>query len=110
MLERPRLLHEDDIDQEFPSPINDENLVWNEGYKPRPGRDATMFVRVAHARLAQILARAARELYAITPMSHAKQMETIQDLISQISDWQKQLPPIFSGGIRPSSLVAIFRR
>ncbi|KAF3399659.1 hypothetical protein DPV78_006796 [Talaromyces pinophilus] len=110
MLGRPRLLQEDDIDQEFPSPLNDEDLVWNEGFKPKPARDTVMFAPVAHARLAQVLARAAKELYAITPMSHAKQMETIQDLTSQISDWQKQLPTIFSGDIKPSSLVAIFRR
>lgn len=110
MLGRPRLLQEDDIDQEFPSPLNDEDLVWNEEYKSKPARDTVMFAPVAHARLAQVLARAAKELYPITPMSHAKQMETIQELTSQISDWQKQLPPIFSGEIKPSSLVAIFRR
>lgn len=110
MLGRPRLLQEDDIDQEFPSPLNDEDLVWNEGFKPKPTRDTVMFAPVAHARLAQVLARAAKELYPITPMSHAKQMETIQDLTSQISDWQNQMPPIFSGDIKPSSLVAIFRR
>lgn len=110
MLGRPRLLQEDDIDQEFPSPLNDEDLVWNEGFKPKPARDTVMFAPVAHARLAQVLARAAKELYPITPMSQAKQMEMIQDLTSQISDWRKQLPPIFSGDIKPSSLVAIFRR
>lgn len=110
MLGRPRLLQEDDIDQEFPSPLNDEDLVWNDGFRTKPARDTVMFAPVAHAHLAQVLARAAKELYAITPMSHAKQMETIQDLTSQISDWQKQLPPIFSGDIKPSSLVAIFRR
>lgn len=109
ILGRPRLLQDEDIDQEFPSHTNDEDLT-TEGVYPKPGRDCIMDAPIYHTRLAQILARASKEQYAIQPIPDKQQIEASVARTDEIFAWQAQLPPFISGAIQASSLVPVFRR
>ncbi|KAF2101647.1 hypothetical protein NA57DRAFT_33659 [Rhizodiscina lignyota] len=109
MLGRPRMLQEDDINQEFPAMVNDEDLI-SPGSAPKRGRDCIMAASVFHAQISQILARASKELYVVQTSNAARRVEAIVEFAAQISDWHDRLPPTLSGAIHPSSLIPTFRR
>lgn len=110
ILGRPRLLREEDIDQEYPALINDEAL----GSTARPRgplqRNCLMDASVCHAKISQILARASRDLYSIKTLDKEQEVETIAVLMEQIAEWQSNLPPLLGDCVCPSSLISIFRR
>ena len=108
ILGRPRLLREEDIDQDYPSLINDENL--EETMRFSPTRNCVMDAPVCHAKLSRILARASQDLYSIQPVDKDEELKNIQILTHQIQNWQAELPILLSDKICPSSLVSIFQR
>jgi hypothetical protein len=106
---RPRLLHEEDVDQEYPRLINDENL----DAKPSrhiPARDCLMDAPVCHAKIARILAQGFRQLYSIRRVEKEQETMIIGNLMDQISQWQSELPPLLGDSVCPSSLVSTFQR
>ena len=64
---RPRHYHDDDIDQEFPDIVNDEDMS-KIGPRSAPAEDCHIHSLVCHARLAQIAERISREVYSIKPV------------------------------------------
>lgn len=109
ILGRPRLLHEEDIDQDYPSLVNDENL----GEVPTrfvPTRNCLMDAPVSHAKLSRILARSSQDLYSIRSVHKEDELKNIQVGIEKIYKWQADLPPILGMNICPSSLVSTFQR
>lgn len=110
ILGRPRLLREEDIDQDYPALINDEAL----DAKPRPRaalqRNCLMDASVCHTKISQILARASRDLYSINTLDKEQEVKTIAILMGQIAEWQSNLPPLLGDWVCPSSLISIFRR
>ena len=115
ILGRPRLLQDEDIDQDLPATVNDDDLQQEQQptitttHNP-VNKDCVMNAPVLHAFLARILARAAKEQYAIQSIPDAQQMQAIESLSEAIDAWHAQLPPILSGAVQPSSLIPLFRR
>ncbi|KAJ5279978.1 hypothetical protein N7478_005350 [Penicillium angulare] len=109
ILGRPRLLHEEDIDQEYPSLVNDENLNIIQ-CSPHPLKNCLMDATVCHSKLSRILARASQDLYSIKPIERDQEIKSVRKLMSQIAQWQSELPPIFTDTVCPSSLITVFRR
>lgn len=108
ILGRPRLWNDEDLTEDLPTRINDEDLTRQERRVSK--RDCVMDAPVFHAALAQILAQAAKEPYVLTGLSDREQIHTIGNLCGKVADWQAELPPFLSGVIQPSSLVPVFRR
>ncbi|KAJ5358936.1 uncharacterized protein N7496_011349 [Penicillium cataractarum] len=110
ILGRPRLLREEDIDQEYPTLINDEALDYKPRSRSAPLRNCLMDASVCHAKISRILARASRDLYSIKSLDKEQEVETIAILMEQITEWQSKLPPLLGDWVCPSSLISIFRR
>ncbi|PWY88884.1 C6 transcription factor [Aspergillus sclerotioniger CBS 115572] len=100
ILGRPRLWKDEDLTEDLPTRINDEDLTSGETRLSK--RDCMMD--------APILTQAAKEPYVLTGLSNRQQIKTIGNLCRKVADWQAELPPFLSGVIQPSSLVPVFRR
>ncbi|KAJ5802161.1 uncharacterized protein N7503_004611 [Penicillium pulvis] len=109
ILGRPRLLREEDIDQEYPSLINDENIGSTQSGSSR-ARNCLMDAPVCHAKLSRILGKAAQELYSIQSTEKTRDMDSMITLLEQIKEWQSALPPLLGDSVCPSSLISIFQR
>ncbi|CBF85351.1 hypothetical protein AN1678.2 [Aspergillus nidulans FGSC A4] len=108
ILGRPRLWHDEDLDEELPARVNDTDLLPTP--IPSPKRDCVMDAPVFHALLARTLSQAAKEPYVVAGISHRDQLNTIGALCKSVAEWHARLPPLLSGSIHPSSLVPIFQR
>ncbi|KAF1343803.1 fungal-specific transcription factor domain-containing protein [Delphinella strobiligena] len=109
MLGRPRLLHDEDIDQDFPEQLNDEDLTAGEAHA-KSKKDCIMDAAIFHSRLSQIIARAAKEQYSIHQISDHEQVEASSHRLEDLAVWKRQLPTLLSGAIQATSLVPVFRR
>ncbi|KAL8372590.1 hypothetical protein RB595_002096 [Gaeumannomyces hyphopodioides] len=114
---RPRYLHDDNIDQEYPDSIADEDMT-PEG-EPAAGTttmgdvqggDSPMEAVVQHAKLGRIIAATCREVYAIGPTPLRRdRLRLAVGFDEKLHEWRAALPPLL-GAVRPSSLVPSFRR
>ncbi|KAJ5085482.1 hypothetical protein N7532_010253 [Penicillium argentinense] len=109
ILGRPRLLREEDIDQDYPTLVNDEQI---DAHPPRSRlqRNCLMDAPVCHAKLARILAKASQDLYSIQPFEKEQEVVLINSLVERITQWQSELPPLLGDWVCPSSLISIFQR
>ncbi|TLS25364.1 hypothetical protein PpBr36_06905 [Pyricularia pennisetigena] len=119
VLGRPRYLHDDNIDQEYPDSVADEEMT-PAGERSR-GRttttmdeaerdDSPMEAVVQHAKLGRIIAATCREVYAIGPNpSRRDRLRLALGCEARLHEWRASLPPLL-GAVRPSSLVPSFRR
>jgi hypothetical protein len=106
---RPRHYHDDDIDQEFPDSVNDEDIL-NSG--PQTGvtdDDCHIDSLINHAKLAQIAERISREVYSIKTVPDSVRLAASHRLGAELRQWRASLPPLL-GAINPSSLIPSFRR
>ncbi|OOQ84327.1 C6 transcription factor [Penicillium brasilianum] len=104
MFGRPRLLHDEDIDQEFPGEMNDEDLLEEDPTRRTGSTDSMMIASVLHYRLGRILGETSRQLYSINPLSRDSPLETAARLTSELEKWKESVPPLFNS-VRPSSLI-----
>jgi len=111
MLGRPQLLHIEDVDQEFPAAINDEDLA-SPGItsKVRIRGDCLITALIFHAKLAVIVAKASREQYTIQRLAGRERVNKAIMKSSEIEAWQAMLPPVLSGAVHVSSLIGVFQR
>lgn len=108
MLGRPRLLRDDDMDQEMPDCIDDERLTSG---KPRSlDTDCEMSGALAHMRLAEILSCAVQEQYSIRPRSDAERLQSSIRRIKEIDIWYSQLPAFMSSSVSLKTLSQLYRR
>lgn len=108
ILGRPRLWQDEDMDEDLPTRVNDQDLTSHESRASK--RDCLMDAPVFHTLLSQILTQAAKEPYVVTGISSREEISTIQILCGLVGDWQNKLPPFLSGAIQPSTLIPVFRR
>ncbi|KAK1141649.1 hypothetical protein N8T08_008913 [Aspergillus melleus] len=108
ILGRPRLWQDEDIDEDLPTRVNDQDLTSHESRTSK--RDCLMDAPIFHSLLARILTQAAKEPYVVTGISSREQLSTIRILCGLVVDWQSNLPPFLSGAIQPSTLIPVFRR
>lgn len=108
ILGRPRLWQDEDLDEQLPTRINDQDLT---RYEMNPSKcDCLMDAPVFHTVLARILTQAAREPYVVTGISSKDQIDTIRVFCGRVAEWQAELPPFLSGIIQPGSLIPGLRR
>ncbi|KAF2626292.1 hypothetical protein BU25DRAFT_394928 [Macroventuria anomochaeta] len=104
---RPRHYHDDDIDQDFPDAVNDEDMT---STGPRESdNDCHIDSLISHAKLAQIAERISREVYSIKAIPDEERLAAAHRLGAELRQWRSSLPP-FLGAINPSSLIPSFRR
>jgi hypothetical protein len=106
---RPRHYHDDDIDQEFPDSINDEDMSISGPHVGSIDSDCHIESLIFHAKLAQIAERISREVYTIKPVPDQVRLAASHRLGAELRQWKASLPP-FLGAINPSSLIPSFRR
>ncbi|CAG7978693.1 unnamed protein product [Penicillium olsonii] len=90
MFGRPRLLHDEDIDQEFPDVTNDEDLLEEDPTRRTGSTDSMMIASVLH--------------YRIYTISRDSPLDTAVRLTSELEKWKQTVPPLFNS-VRPSSLI-----
>ncbi|KAF1968932.1 hypothetical protein BU23DRAFT_540477 [Bimuria novae-zelandiae CBS 107.79] len=105
---RPRHYHDDDIDQVLPDPVNDDNMGVA-GILGETMDDCHIESLIHHARLAQIAEKISREVYSIKPIPDHDRITASHHIGRELRRWKASLPP-FLGAIKPSSLIASFRR
>ncbi|WPH04220.1 putative transcriptional regulatory protein [Acrodontium crateriforme] len=112
ILGRPPLIHEDDVDQNFPVSMEDEDLT-SEPMEPDAvlkDKDSVITASILHAKLARVIKRAAREQYAVARRTHQRIIDTATKLNAETAAWKNSLPVVLSGAVRPSSLMPVYRR
>jgi hypothetical protein len=106
ILGRPCALHDDDIDQELPSVLDDSELspdARNEGVYRE------MFAPVAHVKLAKIMGSILKEFYGCK--THAGPQVDPSSILEELTSWKKELPDFLDGSkVSAVSLPVIFKR
>lgn len=108
VLGRPPHFHDEDIDQEWPDCVNDENML-PEGPKADASEDSLVDAFIFNAKIARIVGSASRYLYGIQPSNESERLAAISRLGVQIDEWHASLPPFLST-VRASSLIRSLRR
>lgn len=106
---RPRLYHDDDIDQDFPDCVNDEDMTPQGKADHEPQSDCHIDSLVNHAKIAQLIDRISRDVYSIKKVSKRQRLASAHKFVRAIHEWRESLPHHL-GTVRPSSLVPAFRR
>lgn len=106
---RPRLYHDDDIDQDFPDCVNDEDMTPQGRAAHEPQSDCHMDSLINHAKIAQLIDRISRDVYSIKKVPKRERLASAHKFGQALHEWREALPHHL-GTIRPSSLIPAFRR
>ncbi|KAM5350671.1 hypothetical protein ACJ41O_007176 [Fusarium nematophilum] len=106
---RPRFYHDNDIDQEFPDRVNDEDMTPQGPSCSEPAMDCHIDSLIFHARIATIIENVSRQVYSLKKMRTEERLAFAQNFTQQLHDWRQALPPHL-GTVRPSSLIPTFAR
>ena len=106
---RPRHYHDDDIDQDFPDSVNDEDMLSSGPQARVIDSDCHINSLIFHAKLAQIAEKISREVYSIKAVPDENRLAASHRLGADLRQWKASLPPVL-GAIHPSSLITCFRR
>ncbi|RAL17287.1 putative NRPS-like enzyme [Aspergillus homomorphus CBS 101889] len=110
MFGRPRLLHDEDIDQELPDEVHDEDILHG-CPSARPGLgDCMMTASILHFRLGRILGDVSRQLYTVSPLSRDASFETAARLMTKLEAWKAATPPLFNGVCATSLIPPLCRQ
>ncbi|KAK7991332.1 hypothetical protein PG988_000126 [Apiospora saccharicola] len=119
VLGRPRHIHDDDVDQELPAVVNDENMGV-EGPVSRVDReeeegddgeemDSNMDSVIAHAQLARIIGAISSEVYSIKDVPREERLAAASRSGQDLGAWRARLPPHLVS-VQPRSLIPTLRR
>lgn len=127
VLGRPRLYQDEDIDQDFPDNVNDEDvtpqgpaisnepvdcyidgLIFHAKYIYTLPAMATTTLLI-HCRIAQIIGKVSREVYSVSNLSNHDRLAAAHRLARELREWRTSLPPHL-GAVKPSTLMPSFRR
>lgn len=110
-LGRPRTFHEEDIDQELPSCIDDSDLE-QVGVEPKaPLGQPLMLGAVAHIRLSRINDGILKDLYPIWPLSTSVRLKVTAQYSTRLRNWYQEMAEFLdSGRINTSLLLPIYQR
>lgn len=108
---RPRHYNDEDIDQEAPDSVNDEDMTPTGpvASHQRGKKDCHVDALIYHSRIGTIISEAARTVYSIKQTSHKERITAAHRLGKDLQRWRESLPP-YLGSIHPSSLIPTFRR
>ncbi|KAL6706231.1 hypothetical protein ACN47E_005966 [Coniothyrium glycines] len=108
ILGRPQHYHDEDVDQDLPCAINDEDMT-SAGPRLTGSGDCLLESLVVHAKLAQIAEKISREVYSLKVVPDEARLAASHRLGAELRQWRAALPP-FLGAVDPSSLIPKFRR
>ncbi|KAJ6011695.1 hypothetical protein N7522_002050 [Penicillium canescens] len=93
MFGRPRLLHDEDIDQELPDEVKDQDLLINDPSMRSGVPDNAMIASVLHYRLSRVLADISRKLYTVNPPGGSP-FEAAILLTLELERWKEVAAPL----------------
>ncbi|KAK1143943.1 hypothetical protein N8T08_005852 [Aspergillus melleus] len=105
---RPRLYQDEDIDQDFPERVNDEDMT-PDRTKASDDADCHIDALIFHAKIARIIGKISREVYSVNDLSNQDRLAAANRLGRELHEWRAGLPPHL-GTVKPSTLVPSFRR
>ncbi|KAK7943900.1 uncharacterized protein PG986_013013 [Apiospora aurea] len=114
---RPRHIHDDDVDQELPAAVNDEDMGCDGPVLRADGdeeeeddrMDSNMDSVIAHARLSRIIGTISSEVYSIKSIPREERLAAAFRSGQELKAWRSELPPHLSS-VQPRSLVPALRR
>ncbi|KAF2486513.1 fungal-specific transcription factor domain-containing protein [Neohortaea acidophila] len=116
MLGLPQTLSDEDIDQEFPTEVDDE-YVTRDGIRPMPeGQVSLMAAFNAHTRLVQLLSKIVRCVYPIkvqdkgvgtADQSYSVPFSVIKEIESEMEQWKNDLPPVLNPSPAPDRYTRV---
>jgi hypothetical protein len=109
VLGRPTHYHDNDIDQEFPDRVNDDEMEAHGPSNTAGLEDCLIDGLIAHAKLARIIGGISSDVYNIRRPPKHEITSSTQRYAQKLDEWRDELPPHL-GAIKPSSLVPEFRR
>jgi hypothetical protein len=109
LMGRPQHFHDDDIDQDFPDCVNDEDMTATGFDASEDPDDCLIEAFVENAKLARLVGTISRKLYPTRSLPASKRLEMTQQLQHDIDDWYNSLPPFLST-IKASSLIRSLQR
>ncbi|KAN0096685.1 Fungal specific transcription factor domain containing protein [Hyaloscypha variabilis] len=110
-LGRPRTFHDDDIDQELPTCVNDSDLTPQRINTNASKAQSIMMASVAHNTLAKILSHILHDLYSIRPPPLPVRVSLSQKYSEELQSWRKNLSRFLDAeGVDTSLLIPLFQR
>jgi hypothetical protein len=102
---RPRHLHDDDINQDLPDRVGDEDMAL-EGDEPE---SCHVDALIHHAKIARIIGSITHDVYSVRDVSEEQRRAAVHLLIERVNEWNVHLP-LHLGSIPPSMLIPSYRR
>lgn len=90
-LGRPRMFHDNEIDQELPAIANDSQIKTNAILPATSSAQSIMLAPVYHAKLSKIISGILRDLYGIQRTTLQSQMSAAAKYGTELSQWRKKL-------------------
>ncbi|KAJ0160201.1 Activator of stress [Colletotrichum tanaceti] len=106
---RPRMYHDDNVDQDFPDRVNDEDMTPQGRSRDEPEMDCHVESLIFHAKLAQLIDGISREVYSIKHIPKHDRLMAAHRYGQALHQWRESLPHHL-GTVRPMSLIPSFRR
>ncbi|KAJ9633357.1 hypothetical protein H2204_007074 [Knufia peltigerae] len=91
MLGQPRILHDGDIDQEYPRNIDDNDLVPSESPDDLP-LHGNLEAFIAHADLSRLMGRNNQLLYPLQPLTEDEVLVRTYQMLDALDAWRDSLP------------------
>lgn len=115
LLGLPKLLSDEDIDQELPIEVDDEFITTQRVLPMPPGRVSVMAAFNAHARLCKIMAKTVKNIYPVKASAHMHSKHSrsylvshakIREIEQELQEWNEKLPiALRPGGQAPPELA-----
>ena len=110
-LGRPRTFHDEDIDQELPTCVNDSDLYTHHLAASSSRAQSIMVAPIAHIKLLRIVSNILRDMYGITAPSRVERINLAMKYSSALHDWRSDLNKFLDFEfIDASLLIPLFQR
>lgn len=90
-LGRPRIFHDDEIDQEFPEIAEDRQITLTSILPPTSSSQSIMLAPVYHAKLSKIISGILHDLYGIQRSTLTAQASAAAKYGAEMTQWRKEL-------------------
>ncbi|KAE8359476.1 fungal-specific transcription factor domain-containing protein [Aspergillus caelatus] len=90
-LGRPRIFHDDEIDQEFPEIAEDRQITQTSILPPTSSSQSIMLAPVYHAKLSKIISGVLHDLYGIQRSTLTAQASAAAKYGAEMAQWRKEL-------------------
>ncbi|KAF4874259.1 putative transcriptional regulatory protein [Colletotrichum siamense] len=109
-LGRPMTFHDEDIDQELPLCIDDEQLLFGLSSKPIVCGPSVTSGSVAQIRLSRILAKLLRAFYGIRSPSTEEHFALAEKFSKELSEWRDRISYLLDAGGSSAIFVKLVLR